>query len=202
MAAYNSVNFIRERIRLQETVVIADRRLVIISFVVLTLFLIASGVFIGYRLTQKRQLTTLEEGIQTQQSRKASFAQVQKLFTQRQAILARIKAIIEKRGKSWEAIDYLYALLPQNASIQSINLSSSGGGLLEFGVNTPDIFSFRELSTLLQSEEVRSSGYTPKLGSLSRGPKGEYSLQVELFLDAEASAEATASAQTVGASAL
>ncbi len=180
MQQFSSINFLRERNRLQEAVVVGDRKLSLISTVLLGVMIASTfGVF-SYRFYLSQKKAALEEGTQQAAAQLLALKDVQEEAGRRKTLLDTIKTIIANRGKSWEAIEYTYSILPADTQIQSITLAS--GTSLEFAVAAKDIFTYKELSTVLQSPALKENGYSLSLGTLSRAKDGEYTLNVNLAI--------------------
>lgn len=178
---YQSINFLRERVRLQEATLRSDQRIALFTSIALGVFCTIVVAVVGYSVFLKSKLSATEQAIVAVDEKIQSLRTVESSYGQRQMILALASQVVEKRTKAWDAISYLYTLMPREAAISSINLSGSDGSL-EFTVVAPTIFSFRDLSEALQSPAVTTSGYRPSLGSLSRAKDGSYSLAVRLYI--------------------
>ncbi len=182
---YDRINFLRERVRLQEAVLQSDKKLAFFTSVALGLFLVTFVGVIGYRYYLSNQIGVVKAQSEQADAKLTSLSAIQNAYTKRKNMLGLTQQVIEKRTKAWDAIRYLYTVIPTDSRIETINLSGADGSL-EFTVKTPSIFSYKNLSTILQSEEVAKSGFSPQLGSLSRGADGTYDLQVRLFMKAAA----------------
>ncbi len=195
---YERINFLRERVRLQEEVLQSDKRLAFFTSIGLGIFMLVFVGVIGYRFYLGSQIEVVEAASQQATTRLTSLTSVQNAYMQRKNMLGLTKQVIEKRTKAWEAISYLYLVIPTDSRIETINLSGTDGSL-EFTVRAPSIFAYKNLSTILQSEEVAKSGYRPQLGTLERAKNGSYSLQVRLYMqktpESTADTQATMSAE-------
>lgn len=196
MPRYQTINFLRERVRVQEAVLVADKRMALISSVSLGLFMTMFIGVVGYQFYLRGQLAVLDSSIAQAQSQLKVNASKIDALAQRESLLSTITTVVTKRGKSWDAIDYLYSVLPPETNIQSINLSANDGSLA-FTVAAPDVFTYKKLSESLQSEQVKQSGFLSELGSLSRSATGAYDQQVLIFLTPpEATAAPDSSAES------
>ncbi len=185
MNRYQNINFLRERVRIQEAVLTSDKQIALFTSIGLGIFMTLVIGVVAYRFYLSAQKTSLENAIEVQQQQLTALSKTQSLLAQRNMSLDTVDQVITRRGRSWEAIDYIYSILPQDATIQAINLSAVGGSL-EFTVVTPNVFSYRNLSGILQSERVTQSGYNPELGMLTRAANGKYSLNVRVFIEQKA----------------
>jgi hypothetical protein len=183
MAQYSGINFLRERVRLQEAVVVQDKRIAFITSIALGGFIAVLISIVGYRAFLSRQLSKLQEAGETETNNLRALGNIQSQIEQRNTKLATVQSILEKRGKKWDAITYFYRELPTTTTISAVNLSSLDG-TLNFIVTSPDVFAFEELSKKLQSQEVKNSGYQVHLGTLTRARTGIYELTVKLALSA------------------
>lgn len=195
---FENINFLRERVRLQEAVLQSDKRIALFTSIGLGLFLTVVVGIVSYSLFLQTKLSALEESKVQLESRLSSLSDVEGLFMRRKALLSLSKLVIEKRTKAWEAITYLYSVIPKESRIEAINLSGQQESL-SFTVRSPDVFSYGALSTLLQSDEIVRSGYKPSLGTLTRHDDGSYALEVQLFITApkQPSPAASAAPQSV-----
>lgn len=193
---YERINFLRERVRLQEEVLQWDKRLALFTSVGLGLFLLIFVGIIGYRFYLGSQIDAVHAASQAADARLTSLTSIQNAYMQRKNMLNLTKLVIDKRTKAWDAISYLYLLIPTESRIETINLSGSDGSL-DFTVRSPSIFAYKNLSSLLQSQEVAKSGFSPQLGTLERAKDGSYSLQVRLFMKAAKASAAEASESAV-----
>lgn len=178
---YDSINFLRERVRLQEAVLQSDKRIALFTSLGLGVFLTVVVGIVSYSLFLGSQLRALEESIAETDTRLASMVKVESAYGQRKSMLSLARLVMEKRTKAWDAISYLYTLIPKESTIESINLSGADESL-EFTVKAPTVFAYKQLSSVLQSEQVSSGGYQTTLGALDRHKDGSYSLEVRLFI--------------------
>jgi len=189
---YDRINFLRERVRLQEAVLQSDKRLALFTSIGLGAFLVVFVGVVGYRYLLGSQIQSVHAQEAQADSTITSLHTVQNAYAQRKNMLTLTQLVIDKRTKAWDAIRYLYTVIPTDSHIETINLSGSDGSL-EFTVKTPSIFSYRVLSNVLQSDTVANSGFSPQLGTLDRDKDGSYVLQVKLFMKAAQKADADAS---------
>lgn len=178
---FESINFLRERVRLQEAVVLSDKKIALFTSIGLGVFLSVVVGIVGYSFFLQSKLIALENAQTQLESRLTTLSPVSRKYSTRAALIALSKLVVEKRTKAWDAITYLYTIIPKESSIESINLSSQNESL-SFTVRAPNVFSYTTLSTLLQSDQVVTSGYKPSLGTLTRHEDGSYSLEVQLFI--------------------
>lgn len=181
MTQYSGINFLRERVRLQEATLVSDKRIAFITSIGLGLCMALLISISGYRLFIQRQKQKLADAIASEQASLRGMQQLQTLISNRSEKLKTVHTIFEKRGQKWDAITYFYRELPQDTSIASVNLSPIDESL-RFQVTSPNVFAFTKLSETLQSQEVAQSGYKVTLGSLSRGRTGVYELTVKLAM--------------------
>lgn len=179
----DSINFLRERVRLQEGVVQSDRRIALFTTIALGVFITLVVAVVGYSVLLQSQLTALNQAVEQVEQKRLSLKSIESAYVLRKTMLTLANRVIEKRTKAWEAITYLYTVIPKESQIEAINLSGSDGSLA-FTVKSPNVFAFRELSSTLQSEKVKEGGYQPNLGSLLRNEDGSYDLEVKLSIGA------------------
>jgi hypothetical protein len=177
----DSINFLRERVRLQEGVVQSDRRIALFTTIALGVFITVVVAVVGYSILLSSQLTALNQAVEQVEQKRTSLKSIESAYVLRKTMLTLANRVIEKRTKAWEAITYLYSVIPKESQIESINLSGADGSLA-FTVKSPNVFAFKELSSTLQSEKVKASGYQPNLGSLLRNEDGSYDLEVKLSI--------------------
>lgn len=180
---FENINFLRERVRLQEATLQSDKRIALFTSVILGVFLAIVVGISGYRFFLASKHSALLEAQQTLEKKLLSMKETQRGYAVRQSLLKLAQTVIDKRTKAWDAITYLYSIIPQESTIEAIHLSSQDESL-SFTVRAPDVFSYASLSAVLQSDQVNTSGYKPSLGSLSRREDGSYSLEVALFISA------------------
>jgi Tfp pilus assembly protein PilN len=178
---FESINFLRERVRVQEAVVQSDKKIALFTSIGLGVFLSLVVGVVGYSFFLQSKLQALEQTQQQLDARLQSLSGVSKKYSTRASLISLAKLVVEKRTKAWDAITYLYTIIPKDSQIESINLSSQDESL-SFTVRAPNVFSYTSLSTLLQSNQVVTSGYKPSLGTLTRHEDGSYSLEVQLFI--------------------
>lgn len=178
---YERINFLRERVRLQEAVLQSDKRLAFFTSIGLGLFLVVFVGTVGYRFLLGNQIESVHAASTAADAKLTSMTAIANAYSQRKNMLSLTNMVIEKRTKAWDAISYLYTVIPTDCRIETINLSGTDGSL-DFTVRAPSIFSYKNLSTVLQSQEVANSGFSPQLGTLDRAKDGTYSLQVRLFM--------------------
>lgn len=180
---YENINFLRERVRLQEAVLQSDKRIALFTSLGLGIFLTIVVGIVSYSFFLASQLSALQAGIVDADNRLASLAKIESAYAQRKSMLSLSRLVMEKRTKAWDAISYLYTLIPKESTIESINLSGVDESL-EFTVKSPTVFAYKQLSTILQSDQVANGGYQTTLGALDRRKDGSYSLEVRLFISA------------------
>lgn len=190
---YERINFLRERVRLQEEVLVTDKRIALFTSIGLGLFLLIFVGTISYQYFLGSQIESVHAQSEQADTRLTSLRNIQEAYMQRKNMLDLTQQVFDKRTKAWDAISYLYLLIPTDSRIETINLSGTDGSL-EFTVRSPSIFAYKNLSAILQSAEVARSGYSPQLGTLDRGKDGTYSLQVRLFIKQDNKAIASPSA--------
>ena len=180
---YSNVNFLKEHNRLQEQILVRDQKIAFWSSVALGLcFVLSLSVFFyNLYLSSQRQLveteyeTTVAE-IKKQNTTVANFSNINK----------KIKIIAElfkKRGNKWDAITYIYSLLPAGSVINSVDLKDGLASLLEMTIESNSIFAFDALSERFNRQDVRTSGYSFAFGTLSRGKDGKYRMSIVVTLD-------------------
>lgn len=179
MATTQGINFLRERVRLQEAVINSDKRLMFTTSIALGVFMTVVVGIGAYRFYLGQRVESLDTAITTQQSRLRQLEPVKQLLSERNTLLTTTEEVLAKRGKGWEAIDYLYSILPEGSSVDAIHLLASDN-LMEFRVIAKDVFAYTKLSEVIQSQTVALSGYNPSMGSLSRDKSGKYALNVKL----------------------
>lgn len=189
---YERINFLRERVRIQEAVLQSDKRIALVTSIGLGIFLMSFVAIVGYRFLLASQIQAAKVKADAADATITSLKSVQNAYLLRKNMLSLTSQVIEKRTKAWDAIKYLYTVIPTESKIDSINLSGTDGSL-EFTVKSPSIVAYKVLSESLQSDQVAKSGFRPQLGSLSRDKKGAYALQVRLFMSAAPKAAATTS---------
>lgn len=182
---YDRINFLRERVRVQEAVLQSDKRIALVTSIALGLFLMSFVAIVGYRFLISTEIQAAKTKSDAADQKIASLKQVQNAYLLRKNMLSLTSQVIEKRTKAWDAIKYLYTVIPTESKIDSINLSGTDGSL-EFTVKSPSITAYKALSDALQSDQVSASGFSPQLGSMNRDKKGGYALQVRLFMKAPA----------------
>ncbi|MEP7167387.1 MAG: hypothetical protein ABI758_05405 [Candidatus Woesebacteria bacterium] len=178
---YESINFLRERVRLQEGVLQSDRRIALFTMIGLGLFITLVVAVVGYSLLLQSQLTALNQSVETLKAKRLTLKSIESEYVLRKTMLKLADTVIGKRTKAWDAITYLYSIIPKESQIEAINLSGVDGSLA-FTVKSPNVFAFRDLSKTLQSDTVKSGGYQPTLGSLQRNEDGSYDLEVKLSI--------------------
>ena len=178
---YESINFLRERVRLQEGVVQSDRRIALFTMVGLGLFVSVVVAVVGYSLLLRSQLQALNESVEQVAQKRASLKSIESAYVLRKTMLSLANKVIDKRTKAWDAITYLYTIIPKESRIESINLSGVDGSL-QFTVKAPTIFAFKDLSSTLQSDTVKSGGFQSSLGALQRNEDGSYDLEVKISI--------------------
>lgn len=184
MATTQGINFLRERVRLQEAVVASDKRLMFYTSIALGIFMTVVVGIGAYRYYLGQRVQSMDSAIEVQQARLRQLEPVKQLLAERNTLLTTTEDVLAKRGKGWEAIDYLYSILPEGSSVDAIHLLASDN-LMEFRVIAADVFAYKRLSDVIQSQAVASSGYNPSMGSLNRDKTGKYALNVKLSVLAQ-----------------
>lgn len=189
MATTQGINFLRERVRLQEAVVASDKRLMFYTSIALGIFMTVVVGIGAYRFYLGQRVESIDDAIGTQQAALLQLEPVKQLLSERNILLSTTEDVLAKRGKGWEAIDYLYSILPEGSAVDAIHLLASDN-LMEFRVIAKDVFAYKRLSEVIQSQAVAQSGYNPSMGSLSRDKTGKYALNVKLSVLAQDDAPA------------
>ncbi len=197
MATTQGINFLRERVRLQEAVINSDKRLMLYTSIALGVFMTVVVGIGAYRFYLGQRVESMDSAIETQQARLRQLEPVKQMLSERNMLLSTTEDVLAKRGKGWEAIDYLYSILPEGSVVDAIHLLASDN-LMEFRVIASDVFAYKKLSEVLQSQTVALSGYNPTMGSLNRDKSGKYALNVKLsVLQNEAAVEPVQPADVV-----
>lgn len=178
---YTGINFLKERARLQELTVIQDRKVAQITSLILGVFLFVTVALLAYQFYLKARLNSVIAAGSEEESKLQSLAPVQTAYVTVSEKLKTVQSIFAKRGNKWDAIVFFYGLLPPGTSIHSVNFqSATGKNELSFTLEAPGVFAYDQLSSVIQSETVKQSGYSLDLGSLIRSPDGSYRVEVAL----------------------
>lgn len=176
------VNFLHERVRLQEELSSRDKKLAFVTAIALGVFLTIVFSVLGYTLFLQKQQRDLEGAILERKNTLVALSKVEKSFLERGTALMTISNIMKQRGKHWDAIAYIYGLLPIGSRISGVNVSKTEG-TVECTINADNVFVYTQVIEKLQSEQVKQNGYSLKLGNLVRSKTGSYDLGVSLIFE-------------------
>lgn len=189
---YTTVNFLKERSRMQELILIRDKKIAQVTSIILGVFLFVAVSLLAVQLYLNARLNTIRESIAQEQRKVTSLASVQNSYVSLFRKVRTVNEIVNKRGNKWDAIAFFYGILPQGVNINSVDLESDAqGNQLSFSLEAPTVFFYDQLSGVLQSDQVKASGYALTLGTLSRNKDGKYRIDVTLRSNAPAGARAT-----------
>lgn len=178
---YTGINFLKERTRIQELTLLRDRKIAQITSIALGVFMFVMIALLTYQFYLNTRLNAILASTSEEQRRLQGMTAKQNSYLSVYDKIKTVSSIFDLRGNKWDAINFFYNLLPAGTAISSIDLESvSGGSQLSFSLQTPSIFVYDQLSAILQSDQVKKSGYVLQLGSLSRSKDGTYRLEVTL----------------------
>lgn len=177
---YTGINFLKERNRVQELTLIRDKKIATITSVILGVFLCVTIALFSYQLFLRAQLRTLETDTAATQRQLTSLASVQSTYTENSRKLKTVKQIVDMRGNKWSAITFFYSILPTGATINSVDLQADVADKLSFSIEAANVFTYDQLSKILQSDAVKGSGFTLDLGTLTRAKDGIYRMEITL----------------------
>lgn len=180
---YSSINFLKERNRLQEIELIRDKRIALITAVVLGVFLTIVVLLFGYQVFLSAQLEKLKTASVGEQQQLTSLNSIQSAYLVETQKVQTIAKVFQTRGNKWDVITFFYGLLPPGNSIGSVDLKSGVENSLDFSVQSDSVFSYAKLADVLQSPAVASGGYKFTLGSLSRDRTGKYSTSITVLFN-------------------
>lgn len=166
---------------MQELTLLRDKKIARITAVVLGVFLFVTVALLVFQLYLKSKLDSVKAASVEEQRRIQSLTATQTSYALVSKKVKTVAEIFTKRGNKWDAITFFYSILPAGTAINSVEFQSSGdSSQLSFTIQAPTVFLYDQLSTVLQSDQVKRSGYTLELGSLSRGKDGSYRVDVTL----------------------
>lgn len=178
---YSGINFLKERNRLQELVLIRDKKIAQITSIVLGVFLFVAVALLAFQFYLGARLSAILSAESVEQRKIQSLSNVQTTFIAVSKRINTINGIFAKRSNKWDAIAFFYNLLPLGASINSVDLQSdTSASQLSFSIEAPSVFIYDQLSQIIQSDVVAKSGFTIQLGSLARNKDGSYRIDVTL----------------------
>lgn len=177
---YTNINFLKERIRLQELEVVRDKRIALMTSVVLVVFLIVVVSITLYQIFLSAQVSKVDTAYTQEQAQLRSLEPVRKTYVGLVTSIDTVQNLVAKRGKKWEMITFLYNHLPPGSSISAVDLRAGTDNILEFSVQSQTVFTYEQLSNFLQSSEVKAAGYNFTLGTLNRGRDGIYRLDISV----------------------
>lgn len=187
-----SINFLEERVRVQEGLLVRDRKLAYVTSIALGVFLfVVFGVF-AYSTYLVSQKNSIDREIAEAQEQLQALSTIEKKHQMRTATLSIIEAIFDKRGKDWDAIAYIYSLLPSGAYINGVSVSKTEG-TVSCTVHSENVFVHNQVVEALQSSTIKDDGYQLRMGNLTRGRDGSYDLNVELGIADTVKSEETES---------
>ncbi len=181
---YTGINFLKERNRVQELTLIRDKRIATITSVILGVFLFAAVSLLVYQLFLNAQLNNLTTATLQKQQQLTGLSGTQSTYVGITKKIATIKQIIAKRGNKWGAITFFYGLLPPGATISSVDLQADVADSLSFSIAASNVFTYEQLSRILQSDVVKGSGFMLDLGTLSRTKDSVYRMEITLTTQA------------------
>lgn len=177
---YTSINFLKERNRMQELTLIRDKKIAAITSLILGIFLFITMSLFIYQLYLGSKLRTLEATTAQRQQQLKSLSSLQTNYAAVTKKLSTVSQIQKKRGNKWGAITYFYSLLPSGAKINSVDLQADVEDSLSFSIAATNVFTYEQLSKVLQSDTSKNSGFTLDLGTLSRTKDGNYRMDITL----------------------
>lgn len=177
---YSSINFLKERNRIQELTLIRDKKIAGITSIILGVFLFVTVSLFVYQLYLGSRLRALEATTTQRQQQLASLASTQSTYMAVTKKLGTITQIEQKRGNKWGAITYFYGILPQGAKINSVDLQADTQDALSFSIAASNVFTYEQLSQVLQSDAAKNSNFSLDLGTLTRTKDGNYRMDITL----------------------
>lgn len=195
---YTTVNFLKERNRMQELILIRDKKIAQVTSIILGVFLFITVALLAFQLYLSARLGGIRDSIAVEQRKVQSLSTLQTSYVTLNKKVRTVSEIVSKRGSKWDAIAFFYGILPQGVNINSVDLESdASGNQLSFSLEAPSVFFYDQLSSVLQSQQVKGSGYALTLGALSRSRDGKYRIEVTLKSTTAAAPKATPAPRSV-----
>lgn len=178
---YTGVNFLKERNRMQELILLRDKKIAQITSIVLGVFLFVVVALLAFQFYLQARLNSVKAQEASEQQVIQGLASIQNTYVGVSKKVKTVEEIFNKRSNKWDAITFFYRILPAGASINSVDLQSQNvTNQLSFSIQAPSVFVYDQLSQVIQSDAVKKSGYDLSLGALSRSKDGSYRIEMVL----------------------
>ncbi len=178
---FNQINFIKERRKLLVKERSKDRKLFLVSGVVLLLVILISIALLGVNFWLVNQIKASK---QTQIQLNRVIEDNQSVELEYSVLIDKLKIITELFGvrqKKQEALAYFSSLFGDDVIVSNIRYLSDDGSLM-FSLQVPSVFQLDEVLNLLDSNEMKQKFTQIQKQGLSRNKSGEYTVKVNVIL--------------------
>ncbi|HSW90068.1 MAG TPA: hypothetical protein VLH19_04315 [Patescibacteria group bacterium] len=182
MRSLSNVNFLRERVRIQEEVYSRDRKTAFFTTIGLGIFLVIITAVFSYRLYLSKKLDDTKLSLASAENVIRKDAPQIIAYTTVNDRIGLVQTVETARKQRWEAIAYFYSISPPGVSIKSVDLSTQDK-TIQLVVSVPSIFSLQDVLNTYESNQIQDRGYTLEFGALSRGKTGSYDISVILHMN-------------------
>ncbi len=176
-----NINFLANRVKQKSKQKEQDVRIFRLSSYVLGVAcLLMIGVF-GFKLFNNLRINTTENKIKEY---RASILAQENVELNYLIFVNKIRAISEiyqKRSDKQAAMNYFSETFAEKAEIVGMSYQEEQGGLV-LQLSSENIFKFREVNQILDSEKLRGQYHDIEKNTLSRADNGSYKLTLKLEL--------------------
>lgn len=176
-----TINFLRQRRKQLTSVQSLDKRYAMVLGYVFVGVLIVTGVLFGVDYWLSNRLSSVKSDQQRVQRQITNLASVEQEYLTLAQKVSAIKGLIKDKAVKQQAIEFFTTLFAQQ-NVTLSELTFLEDGVIQFQVESKDVFQFKELLAVLESPQVRAVYPQIAVNDLSRVKSAQYGAAISVKL--------------------